>query len=153
MEQIIPPDVRALLYIQNLQINATKSIMLFSASVARALQSLTFLSLSGNAFERIPANVTMINSLQRLGLSNNISLQLHFEDLDTLSGMPCLQVLDIRKMDPYDMENGISSMSIEILCRIRKRFPALHVISNHKSKEEKQKYRDSMIETLANLPL
>ena len=116
----------ALPYIQDLQIVATDAVCIFPESVAGALRSLTSLSLSGNSFERIPASLATIATLQKLDLSKNYLLGLHVQDLDTLSRLTCLQVLDIRYMGSNNLwENA------EILTLIGERFPALHILSEY----------------------
>ena len=144
VEQYLPPLTPALPYIQDLQIIATDRVQVFPDSVAGGLRSLTSLSLSGNSFARIPTNLTMITTLQKLDLSQNKSLELHIQDLDTLSGLPYLQVLDIRKTDIF-----FSQESVEILRTIGERFPALHVVSNHQSREETEKEKAGLAGFLA----
>jgi len=99
----------------------------FPAAVAGALQRLTYLNLNKNNFQKLPAAISQITTLQSIKLTQNTPLQLEEDDLNTLAALPHLQILSLSKQDPNLSDSGFSNKSVGVLMAISRRFPHLNL--------------------------
>jgi len=90
----------------------------FPTYLADNLARLTYLSLRSNRFTQVPAAVTQITTLKAVDLSRNKDLQLRDVIIDTLSTMPHLRGLCVKKC----RLSKLSESSRAIVDRMSKQF-------------------------------
>jgi Leucine-rich repeat (LRR) protein len=126
----VPSNAPSLPYLSTLELSGLE-LKDFPAAVAIALKRLTSLNLYGNSFEKLPAAISHITTLQSFNLSFNAPLQLEEGDLITLAALPHLQNLLIFKQGSTEHDalySEFSQKSMWVSMAISRRFPLLNLL-------------------------
>lgn len=105
-----------------------QGIASFQESTASQLKSLICLYLRENSFTRVPPALALIPRLRFLDMTNNFSLELEKQDLETFKSLPHLSAVELAKNSSMPSKAWTwSNCSVKAIMFISKALPDLNI--------------------------